>query len=129
MTGLPRGRGVLFKIAIARPEIPNNRRLASIDLDVLYGNYLTRAGLQPLQGHGGTGEGVHQFTGSRRHPALFNAVPLLLAFPKEPHRVLMGGSHLVANHLLDCALGFAAFCRLNRQLEHASLVCQLSPLD
>ena len=37
MIGLPRGRGVLFKIAIAPPEIPNNRGLASIDLDVLDG--------------------------------------------------------------------------------------------
>ena len=41
MIGLPRGRGVLFKIAIAPPEIPNNRGLASINLDVLDGNYLT----------------------------------------------------------------------------------------
>ena len=41
MIGLPRGIGVLFKIAIAPPEIPNNRRLASIDLDVLDGIYLT----------------------------------------------------------------------------------------
>ena len=41
MIGLPRGIGVLFKIAIAPPEIPNNRGLASINLDVLDGNYLT----------------------------------------------------------------------------------------
>ena len=45
MIGLPLGRGFLLGIGISPPEIPNDRGLTAIDLDVLDGDYLTGAGL------------------------------------------------------------------------------------